>query len=154
MRQYLDLMERVLTEGVEKRDRTGVGTLSIFGHQIRFDLTRGFPMLTTKKLHLKSIVYELLWFLRGDALRREADAIIVAGGADIYAQALPLATRLVITYIHAAVEGDALFPTIDRRVWREIARDEHAAAHGDDAAFTFVTYERVSSAPSAAGAAL
>ena len=66
MRQYLDLMERVLTEGVEKRDRTGIGTRSIFGHQIRFDLTRGFPLLTTKKLHLKSIVYELLWFLRGD----------------------------------------------------------------------------------------
>jgi thymidylate synthase len=66
MRQYLDLMERVLTEGVEKRDRTGVGTRSIFGHQMRFDLTRGFPLLTTKKLHVKSIIYELLWFLRGD----------------------------------------------------------------------------------------
>jgi thymidylate synthase len=66
MRQYLDLMERVLTEGTEKRDRTGVGTRSIFGHQMRFDLTRGFPLLTTKKLHVKSIVYELLWFLRGD----------------------------------------------------------------------------------------
>jgi thymidylate synthase len=66
MRQYLDLMERVLTEGVEKRDRTGVGTRSIFGHQLRFDLNRGFPLVTTKKLHLKSIVYELLWFLRGD----------------------------------------------------------------------------------------
>ena len=66
MRQYLDLMERVLTEGAEKRDRTGVGTRSIFGHQMRFDLARGFPLLTTKKLHLKSIVYELLWFLRGD----------------------------------------------------------------------------------------
>jgi len=66
MRQYLDLMERVLNDGVEKRDRTGVGTRATFGHQMRFDLTHGFPLLTTKKLHVKSIIYELLWFLRGD----------------------------------------------------------------------------------------
>jgi thymidylate synthase len=66
MRQYLDLMERVLKAGVEKRDRTGTGTLSVFGHQMRFDLAQGFPLLTTKKLFTKAIVYELLWFLRGD----------------------------------------------------------------------------------------
>ena len=66
MKQYLDLMQRILTEGVSKDDRTGTGTLSVFGHQMRFDLSDGFPLLTTKKLHVRSIVHELLWFLRGD----------------------------------------------------------------------------------------
>ena len=66
MRQYLDLMRLIREHGARKADRTGTGTLSVFGHQMRFDLAAGFPLVTTKKVHVRSMVYELLWFLRGD----------------------------------------------------------------------------------------
>ena len=90
---------------------------------------------------------------RGDALRRGADTIIVAGGADIYIQALPVAARLAITEVHERVEGDARFPAIDPHIWREVARSEQKPAAGDDVSFAFVSYERTSAAAQRPGSA-
>ncbi len=86
---------------------------------------------------------------RGDALRRNTGVIVIAGGAEIYAQALPVATRLAITEVHKQVEGDARFPALDGQVWRESARNEQEPAAEDEAPFAFVTYERVAGAAQA-----
>ena len=86
---------------------------------------------------------------RGDALRRNVDAIVIAGGADIYAQAMPHATRLAITHVRKRVDGDARFPAIDPKLWREIDRSEHEAGAEDEAAFAFVNYARAAGGASA-----
>jgi thymidylate synthase len=128
MRQYLSLLRHILEHGVEKPDRTGVGTRSVFGHQLRFDLRDGFPLLTTKKLHVRSIVHELLWFLRGDtnvAYLREHGVRIWDEWADARGELGPIYGRQ-----WRAWEGpDGATHDQIGRVIEDLRRDPHSRRH-------------------------
>ena len=128
MRQYLDLMQHVLDHGTRKEDRTGVGTLSVFGYQMRFDLAAGFPLLTTKKMHLRSIIYELLWFVRGETnvgYLRDHNVTIWDEWADADGELGPVYGRQWRSW--AAADGQ----TIDQiaRVEAQIRRNPDSRRH-------------------------
>ena len=113
MRQYLDLLRHIRKDGVVKHDRTGVGTQSVFGYQMRFDLSEGFPLLTTKKVHLKSIIYELLWFIAGDTNIKYLKAIW-APSMGISGEVGRLLTEEALTSCHKSLtrSGTILIPAV------------------------------------------